>query len=83
VETADWRSFMAEWGVDVDYTRGGPEKTGNPEAYREIHLLQRKATKPGAGLGKTTGWIHRSVLKKNGVRFWNGVLSTWGSAGKA
>ena len=74
VETADWRSFMTEWGVDIDYTRaGGLKKPEVPKPIREIHLLQRKTTKPGAGLGKTTGWIHRSVLKKNGVRFWNGL----------
>ena len=35
--------------------------------------MQRKATKPGAGLGKTTGWIHRLELKKKGVKFYSGV----------
>jgi 2,4-dienoyl-CoA reductase (NADPH2) len=52
---------------------GGLKKPVRPQPAREIHLLQRKSTKPGAGLGKTTGWIHRSLLKKNGVRFWSGV----------
>ena len=44
-----------------------------PESQREIHLLQRTSGKPGARLGKTTGWIHRSLLKKSGVKFWSGV----------
>ncbi len=71
---ADWRHFMAEWGVDVDYSQaGGLKRQEVLQPVREIHLLQRKATRPGAGLGKTTGWIHRSVLKKNGVRLWNGL----------
>ncbi|MFT5697997.1 MAG: 2,4-dienoyl-CoA reductase (NADPH2) [Desulforhopalus sp.] len=67
-------SFMAQWGVDMDYAEPGglglPEKK---RPKRTIYLLQRKTTKPGAGLGKTTGWIHRSVLKKNGVKMLTGV----------
>ena len=35
---------------------------------REVTLMQRKSGKLGAGLGKTTGWIHRATLKMNGVR---------------
>ena len=71
---SDWRHFMAEWGVDVEYSQaGGLKRPEVLQPVREIHLLQRKATRPGAGLGKTTGWIHRSVLKKNAVRFWNGL----------
>ncbi|WP_419175465.1 FAD-dependent oxidoreductase [Desulfosediminicola sp.] len=66
--------FMSEWGVDMDYgQRGGLGIAVVPAPARQIHLLQRKKTKPGATLGKTTGWIHRLELKKNGVRFWNGV----------
>ncbi len=62
--------FMAEWGVDTSYSaRGGiegvkPEITPSP---RQIYLLQRKASKVGAGLGKTTGWAHRAGLIKRGV----------------
>jgi 2,4-dienoyl-CoA reductase (NADPH2) len=40
---------------------------------RQIHLLQRTKGKPGAGLGKTTGWIHRAVLTKGGVNMRGGV----------
>ena len=66
--------FISEWGVDSEYREpGGLKKVRNKKPAREIHLLQRKATKPGAGLGKTTGWIHRSVLKKNNVKLWAGV----------
>jgi 2,4-dienoyl-CoA reductase (NADPH2) len=71
---ASVEEFLAEWGVDTAYSqRGGlglPQVTAPP---REVHLLQRKKTKPGITLGKTTGWIHRLELKKNGVRFWTGV----------
>jgi 2,4-dienoyl-CoA reductase (NADPH2) len=66
--------FMAEWGVDMDYAaEGGLGEVQQPTPARQIYLLQRKKTKPGAGLGKTTGWIHRSVLKKNNVKILNGV----------
>ena len=35
--------------------------------------MQRKAEKPGRGLGKTTGWIHRAALAAKGVRMLGGV----------
>ncbi len=66
--------FMAEWGVDMDYAaEGGLGEVQLAPPARQIFLLQRKKTKPGAGLGKTTGWIHRSVLKKNSVKMLSGV----------
>jgi len=66
--------FMLWWGVDMQYKKEGGLGDLKPMAQvREIYLLQRKKTKPGAGLGKTTGWIHRMVLKKNGVRILSGV----------
>jgi 2,4-dienoyl-CoA reductase (NADPH2) len=62
--------FMAEWGIDMSLTaRGGVEGISprfEPSA-RKVYLLQRKSTKVGAGLGKTTGWIHRTDLAKKGV----------------
>ncbi len=67
-------TFLAEWGVDPEYQQSGglrPPRAREPQ--REIHLLQRRTTKPGATLGKTTGWIHRAELKKNKVAFWTGV----------
>ncbi len=66
--------FMAQWGVDMQYANaGGLGEVRRETPSKEIYLLQRKMSKPGAGLGKTTGWIHRSVLKKNGVKVLNGV----------
>ena len=66
--------FMAEWGIDRDYrSSGGICAAAEAEPLREVFVLQRKTTKPGATLGKTTGWIHRSVLKRNGVKFLVGV----------
>jgi 2,4-dienoyl-CoA reductase (NADPH2) len=62
--------FMAEWGIDMSLTaRGGVEGISPRfEPFpRKVYLLQRKATKVGAGLGKTTGWIHRTDLAKKGV----------------
>ena len=66
--------YMAEWGVDMEYAGdGGLGEVRPPVPARQIYLLQRRKTKPGAGLGKTTGWIHRSVLKKNDVKMLSGV----------
>ncbi|AFU98183.1 FAD-dependent oxidoreductase [Simiduia agarivorans] len=66
----DIPAFMAEWGVDMTMTARGGIAGVQPSAHpsdREVWLLQRKATKVGAGLGKTTGWIHRTGLKNKGV----------------
>lgn len=69
------QAWMKEWGVDVDYAEPGAllEETQPQAGEREVYLLQRKTSKPGAGLGKTTGWIHRSTLKKRGVKMLSGV----------
>ncbi|MGU3776463.1 oxidoreductase [Burkholderia metallica] len=67
-EQGDAGRFFAEWGVDRSYANAGGLRDARPEpAAREIHLLQRKASKVGDGLGKTTGWIHRTALKARGV----------------
>ncbi|MDB2384393.1 NADPH-dependent 2,4-dienoyl-CoA reductase [Endozoicomonas sp.] len=66
----DIPTFMKEWGVDITLeNRGGllAEKH-QPKATKEVYLLQRKSSKPGAGLGKTTGWIHRTSLSSRGVK---------------
>ena len=44
-----------------------------PDTPRDIYLLQRKEGKPGKGLGKTTGWIHRLTLRQRGVQAIPGV----------
>ncbi|WP_433545568.1 FAD-dependent oxidoreductase [Streptomyces sp. CA-294286] len=60
--------FFRQWGVDMEYeARGGLRAPDRPKATRTVHLLQRKETKVGAGLGKTTGWIHRTELAQRGV----------------
>ncbi|MFE5581201.1 FAD-dependent oxidoreductase [Kitasatospora sp. NPDC056531] len=60
--------FQAKWGIDPGYhERGGLRAPERPKPPRSVHLLQRKTTKVGAGLGKTTGWIHRTELKHRGV----------------
>ncbi|MFT5069632.1 MAG: 2,4-dienoyl-CoA reductase (NADPH2), partial [Candidatus Paceibacteria bacterium] len=62
--------FMSQWGIDMTMqARGGvAEMPQNIEASpRKIHLLQRKTSKVGAGLGKTTGWVHRTGLQQKQV----------------
>jgi 2,4-dienoyl-CoA reductase (NADPH2) len=62
------RTYFRQWGVDMDYAApGGLTKPERPAPPRAVHLFQRKTTKVGAGLGKTTGWIHRTELKHRGV----------------
>ncbi len=60
--------YLAEWGVDRRMeSAGGLMPAHDAEPERTVTLCQRKSGKLGAGLGKTTGWIHRSALKKRGV----------------
>ncbi|MDC4618948.1 NADPH-dependent 2,4-dienoyl-CoA reductase [Acinetobacter baumannii] len=66
--------FYEEWGIDTHYEHVGGLKQPKVEASeREIYLLQRKASSVGAGLGKTTGWIHRTGLKNRNVKMLAGV----------
>lgn len=66
--------WMAEWGVAPDFEGPGGLAKPKPEApARELWLLQRSPGKPGARLGKTTGWIHRAALKAKGVQALGGV----------
>ena len=67
-------AFMDYWGVDMKMTRPGslkPASEGKP--IRQIYLLQRKDSKVGAKLGKSTGWIHRAELKKGQVDMRKGI----------
>jgi len=74
-------AFRDEWGIDGDYaTRGGlklAQGTDDPAALhhspRQLWLLQRKASKVGEGLAKTTGWIRRTLLRRRGVKMLSGV----------
>ncbi|MFF2718481.1 FAD-dependent oxidoreductase [Streptomyces sp. NPDC058011] len=64
----DAETFFRQWGVDTAYAdRGGLCAPERPKTPRTVHLVQRKTTKVGAGLGKTTGWIHRTELRHRGV----------------
>ncbi|UYC11234.1 NADPH-dependent 2,4-dienoyl-CoA reductase [Xanthomonas sp. CFBP 8445] len=66
--------WMAEWGVDPQFEGRGALCKPRPEPpARSVWLLQRSPGRPGARLGKTTGWIHRATLKAKGVTMLGGV----------
>ncbi|MCU6434187.1 NADPH-dependent 2,4-dienoyl-CoA reductase [Undibacterium sp. Jales W-56] len=66
--------WFTEWGVDPQAQNNGGLITPEPaHPYRQIYLLQRKVSKVGAGLGKTSGWVHRATLQRNGVEMLAGV----------
>lgn len=66
--------FYQSWGIDRSLqARGGLIRPQPQAADRQIWLLQRKSGKPGAGLAKTTGWIHRASLQAHGVQLWGDV----------
>jgi 2,4-dienoyl-CoA reductase (NADPH2) len=66
--------WTAEWGVDLQAGEsGGLCKPAEETPVREVWLLQRKASKLGATLGKTTGWVHRATLLRKGVQMIAGV----------
>ncbi|WP_368562472.1 FAD-dependent oxidoreductase [Pseudoxanthomonas sp. UTMC 1351] len=66
--------WMAEWGVDPTFETRGSLAPPQPEPpAREVWLLQRSPGKPGARLGKTTGWVHRATLKAKQVKMLGGV----------
>ncbi|MFJ5644675.1 FAD-dependent oxidoreductase [Streptomyces sp. NPDC093223] len=70
----DPATYFRHWGVDTDYrSPGGLAAPERPAPPRTVHLLQRRTGKVGAGLGKTTGWIHRAELKHRGVTMVPGV----------
>ncbi|MEJ2638709.1 MAG: FAD-dependent oxidoreductase, partial [Desulfosarcinaceae bacterium] len=72
----DLDAYCREWGVDTAYTQPGgltPDAGGPLPSPRKIYLLQRKGGKVGAGLAKTTGWIHRAALKRRGVDMRNSI----------
>ncbi|RUR39071.1 NADPH-dependent 2,4-dienoyl-CoA reductase [Vreelandella populi] len=64
----DIDTWCDEWGVDLAVSeRGGLKAPVPPPVSREIVMLQRKTSKAGKYLGKTTGWVHRASLKARGV----------------
>ncbi|WP_313177469.1 NADPH-dependent 2,4-dienoyl-CoA reductase, partial [Massilia sp.] len=67
-------TWTGEWGVDLQVgTPGGLVQPVPAHPYRQLWLLQRKTTRPGAGLGKTSGWVHRAALQRGGVTMLAGV----------
>ncbi len=72
--TLDPAAWRRHWGVgDPEQVRAGLLRPAPEAPLRRITLLQRKAGKLGAGLGKTTGWIHRAALKMKQVEMLAGV----------
>ena len=83
--TVSVQDFWKEWGIDpTQERRGGLQKEGPTQPHgapkRTVYLMQRKKGKVGAGLGKTTGWIHRASLKNSkkvtpisGVKSYDGI----------
>ncbi len=70
----DKEAFFEEWGIDTSYkNRGAIKPKVSESSPRKIYLLQRKTTKMGKGLGKTTGWIHRQSLADKGIEMISGV----------
>jgi len=67
-------AFMEEWGVDMDYRNRGAITKPAPELpARQVYLCQRSKGKLGAGLGKTTGWVHRTALRRRNVKMLSDV----------
>jgi|TARA_R110000850_G_scaffold26345_6_gene75496 2,4-dienoyl-CoA reductase (NADPH2) len=74
--TTNLPEWMKEWGVtDPESHRSGlaPEGPRPHAPARKVTMLQRKTTKLGKGLGKTTGWIHRASLTMKNVEMIGGV----------
>ena len=72
--SVDVEQFFQHWGIDAEFLApGGLVEPGPVHSARTVYLLQRKASKPGEGLGLTTGWIHRTELARRGVRMMAGV----------
>ncbi|RMM51274.1 2,4-dienoyl-CoA reductase [Pseudomonas amygdali pv. lachrymans] len=72
----DREAFWKEWGIDTMLEARGGVAGIKPDVHapaRQVYLLQRKSSKVGDGLGKTTGWIHRTGLKNKQVQMLNSV----------
>ena len=70
----DKEAFYKEWGINVEHnTPGAIVDKESEKSFREIYLLQRKETKLGKSLGKTTGWIHRQSLVDKGINMIKGA----------
>ncbi|MEU3216946.1 NADPH-dependent 2,4-dienoyl-CoA reductase [Streptomyces sp. NPDC006971] len=73
--SADPEAFFRRWGVDTALReRGGLRTAERAAPARTVHLVQRRPGKVGAGLGRTTGWIHRTELRHRGVTMIAGAV---------
>src|SRR5690625_3042845 len=68
-------AWQQEWGVEPnDPTLPGNIVQAKPApSAREIYLLQRKTSRPGKNLGRTTGWVHRAAIRMKAVKTIAGV----------
>jgi 2,4-dienoyl-CoA reductase (NADPH2) len=72
----DPEAFASHWGIDRSpgapggLTGGGPPRAA---PAHEITMLKRSQAPFGSTLGRTTGWVHRAELARNGVRMLKGV----------
>ena len=72
--TTQPEKWLAHWGIDKHVqTPGGLMQPHKEDVDKEVYLLQRKKSKVGGGLGKTTGWIHRTSLANHNVQMINNV----------
>jgi 2,4-dienoyl-CoA reductase (NADPH2) len=70
------QAFEHHWGIVEDGAiAGGLDPTGFPKAQpaHRITMLKRSHTPFGHTLGRTTGWVHRSELARNGVKMLKGI----------
>jgi 2,4-dienoyl-CoA reductase (NADPH2) len=66
--------WFKEWGVDINNTTSGGLKPMEVEpSPRQVYMLQRKTTALGRGLNKTSGWVHRAIVRMKGVETIAGV----------
>ena len=63
--TLDPAAFATHWGIF--------KETKSVKPRRDLTMLKRSHTPFGHTLGRTTGWVHRAELARNGVRMIKGV----------
>jgi 2,4-dienoyl-CoA reductase (NADPH2) len=72
----DFKEFNRHWGISEDSSISGglaPEGVQKPHEEFKITMLKRSTTPFGSTLGRTTGWVHRAELQRNGVNMIKGV----------
>jgi 2,4-dienoyl-CoA reductase (NADPH2) len=69
--TLDTQAFSSHWGIAADGSVAGSPPPAKP-AHR-ITMLKRSGTPFGHTLGRTTGWVHRAELARNGVKMLKGI----------